>query len=87
MIKNVKPIDDTWAVYRHKETYILDDYGYAVSFEVEATVFETGDAHAVVDGEIEELYFPEETCLDIVVDAVWDRVFEITREKYEEENN
>lgn len=83
MVKDGKVIDETGAVYRHKETFILDDYGYAVSFEVEATVFETGDAHAIVDDEIEELYFRGDIFFDDIVNATWNRVSEITREKYE----
>jgi hypothetical protein len=88
MITDATPIDETGAVYRSSELIAFGGYP-SIYYNVEVTVFETGDAHAIVDGELDELYFAGDVELDEVINATWDHAVETAFEIYneKEQNN
>jgi hypothetical protein len=71
MITNTTPIDETGAVYRSSEMIAFGS-NPPIYYDVEVTVFLTGDAHAIVNGKIDELYFTGDIELDDVISLSWD---------------
>jgi len=83
MITDATPIDETGAVYRSSELIAFGS-NTPIYYEVEVTVFETGDAHAIVDGELDELWFSGEETLDEVINATWDYAMEWANDLFKE---